>query len=331
MDQADLGDAVGVGRTVIAKMETGARRITAVELLALSDALDVPMGWLVREPELGVLSRRAAVDGDGGHVGADFDMEVLLEEWTQDVLQVRDEGFLPASQMPELRASTESEARSRALQLRMRLGFGLDPLPGLADVAADCGLWIWSTDLDDGGASVTLDGCCGAAVVGGGAPPGRRRFTAAHEVGHHVLADAFEVGPGVAAAQGEREALVDAFAAEFLLPSKVASDALRAADDPRDSLIDVAGRYRVSWSVAVRASQQADRVVDGRLPPTRADLIRVSGRLPEEDLVAGATSAAWQRAVLDLYSAETITRERAVELLRGDWRVQDLPARRQLG
>ena len=55
-------------------------------------------------------------------------------------------------------------------------------------------------------------------MLGGQAEPGRRRWTAAHELGHHLLRDAYHSDVGVSATASERERVIDAFAGEFLLP-----------------------------------------------------------------------------------------------------------------
>lgn len=193
----------------------------------------------------------------------------------------------------------------------------------MADLSADCGVWLWSAHLEDGGASVDLGGGVGAAVVAGGADPGRRRMAAAQEIGHHVLRDAYETGPGVAASRPERERVVDAFAAELLLPEAVVKTALRG-QSPRDALIGVAGRFRVSWQVTVSAAGQLGERVTRWPRPVRADFVRLLGTAPQADLETGSTSAAWQRAVIGAADQHMITAARAAELMRGSWTPDDL-------
>jgi hypothetical protein len=63
------------------------------------------------------------------------------------------------------------------------------PLDDLVDFCAEWGRYLLVVDRDGDGASAQVDDVpgIGAAVVGGRADPGRRRFTAAHELGHHIL------------------------------------------------------------------------------------------------------------------------------------------------
>lgn len=317
-----FAEAVGIERSMVAKTEAGRRRVTAVELLAMSDALDVPMTWLLRRPEQRLVSRREAHPGDSGHSASDFDLSLALEEWAQDVLQMRQLGVLTLADLPRFSATSADDARRQARTLREHLGFGSDPVGGMADVAARCGLWVWSADVVDGGASLALGPSLGAAVVSGRADPGRRRFTAAHELGHHVLADAYEVGAGVAVSRQEREGLIDAFAAEFLVPAAVVESTLVSRS--RASLVELAGRFRVSWSVILSTASRLTGQAQRQPTPTRAELLEVLGSLPEHDLTVGTTSATWQRLVVEAHAESLITKARAAELLRGDWRMEDL-------
>lgn len=327
LDQAELGRALGLERSLIAKIESGSRRVTAVELLRLSDALDVPMGWLVREAGQQVVSRREAAVGDSGHEDTGFDLDVALEEWTADVLQIWELGLLPPAERRPAAAAAGSvaEAQARARDLRAELGWGQGPLGPMADVAAACGVWLWSVDAPGEGASLAVQPSLGTAVVSAQSDPGRRRFTAAHEIGHHVLSDAYAVGVGVAAPRREREAIVDAFAGELLLPVRRVAEALSVPEvEVRPALVSLAVTYRVSWSVVVRAVRLTKTDWDDRRPPTRAEMLMSAGHAPPEDLEVGSTAAAWQRAVLAALDSDRITPARALEMLRGEWVEADL-------
>jgi hypothetical protein len=80
------------------------------------------------------------------------------------------------------------------------------------------GLFVAVVDLPGEGASI-LDGDLAAAVVSRLGDPGRRRATAAHELGHVLLGDEYSSDLGVHASRASREAVIDAFAAELLLPT----------------------------------------------------------------------------------------------------------------
>jgi transcriptional regulator with XRE-family HTH domain len=59
LTQAELGHAVGLDRTAIAKVETGVRKVSAAELLAIASVLDRPIDSFVFEPPPSVVSRRS--------------------------------------------------------------------------------------------------------------------------------------------------------------------------------------------------------------------------------------------------------------------------------
>src|SRR5262249_54474767 len=172
----------------------------------------------------------------------------------------------------------------------------------------------------------------------GGQPaePGRRRWTAAHELGHHLLQDTYHSDIGVAAAESERERVIDAFAGEFLLPQQELRRAwqrFQDAEDPRQPLMWLSATYRVSWSAAVAAAVRTGLVPAGGAPalrvhtPPGADLRPVVAEEPPPALPLGTVGARWRQAVLTAYTAGAITGARAVELLPGqpDFGEDDLP------
>ena len=167
-----------------------------------------------------------------------------------------------------------------------------------------------------------------------GRAPGRRRATAAHELGHHVLQDEYQSDLDAAASRDEREQLIDVFAAEFLLPEK----GLRAAwqdhaglPDDFSRLVAISAAYRTSWTVTVKAAVRAGLVERSRQreltarSPQRADFLLVIGHEPLEDLRPGDTSDTWKRAVLRARQETRISDARALELLHGALDAGDLP------
>jgi transcriptional regulator with XRE-family HTH domain len=60
LTQADLATAVGLDRTAVAKVEAGARKVSAVELARLAEVLGRPLEWFVTELPDAVVSRRGA-------------------------------------------------------------------------------------------------------------------------------------------------------------------------------------------------------------------------------------------------------------------------------
>ncbi len=57
MTQAELGRAIGLDRTAVAKLEAGARKVSATELVSIASALDRPIDRC-RKPPLRRVGRR---------------------------------------------------------------------------------------------------------------------------------------------------------------------------------------------------------------------------------------------------------------------------------
>ena len=225
-----LAHYVGRRAAAIAKIEAGTRRIDALELASLSSALGVPLDFVLRPlPE--VLSRRASIVDEESYSSAAREsgrLEVVLVAWLHDVQQLVGLGTLRPRPLLLARQTVESPeaARDAALWLREHLGRGLEPIDALTEFCELAGLLVLVTEVPGEGASV-VDDDIAVAVVSLHGDPGRRRATAAHELGHLVIGDEYSSDLGVHTSRADREAVVDAFAAELLLPSQVLSDGQR--------------------------------------------------------------------------------------------------------
>lgn len=342
LSQADIAVALGIDRTAVARIEGGQRHVTALELFQLSETLGVPIAHFVTRPPVAVVSRRRDLTDDADQITRmRFRVDAALEAHARDAEWLAERGFLAPSTVTLSGADGAtlvnplSEPRAAALALRGRLGFGTAPLGSLASICGQLGLHAVVLDGVEGGASLTVDPGLGIAIVGGEARPGRRRFTAAHELGHFILQDEYATDVGVAASRDEREQPIDAFAGEFLLPRDALIDrwASLAPLAPRHKLIDIAGRYRVSWSAVVRTALEAGLVsraekieLQARLPQ-RGEFFEVLGQAPDEDLALGETSPQWRQAALTAWRRGVITASRAVELLHGAITESELPDR----
>jgi len=160
--------------------------------------------------------------------------------------------------------------------------------------------------------------------------PGRRRSTAAHELGHLVIGDEYSTDLGVHSSREERERTVDAFAAEFLLPTAAVLEIAGSSsmENARTALVRLAAVYRTSWSMVLRQAEQA-KVIDQRhrfasRVPTRAELMDAAGWIPEPDLEHVRVPPSVATAVMEAWRRGLITPRRASELTRGQIGADDL-------
>jgi Zn-dependent peptidase ImmA (M78 family)/DNA-binding XRE family transcriptional regulator len=331
LSQDDLGRQIGLDRTMVAKIEAGTRRIDAVELVRLGSCLDLPLSHFLYERPA-VLSRRTALlEEEATEAGREsFRLEAALVSWLRDVRQMQALGVLDTHPIVKYTGKVDSDAAAReaAAWLRVQLENGNEPIPSLMTACERAGLFVAVVDLPGDGASV-LDGDLAVAVVSRHGDPGRRRATAAHELGHLVLGDEYSSDLGVHASRAGREAVIDAFAAEFLLPAAVIS--AQGQGFSRDTLVRLAASYRTSWSLAVRQAVRAGVLDPGDaapwLPqtPTRAELLDATGWTPQPDLEWTRVPPSYAHAVLEARRGYLITTARAVELMRGQIEEADLP------
>jgi len=335
LSQETLAGKLGMDRSALARVEGGDRRVTALELFAVGEVLGLPLSFFVHESPAAMTSRRAVLDEDAQRFDRErFRLDAFLESHLRDAEDLRTWGFIePVASAPRGSDASAEAVRELAADARRAMDVPSGPLPPLAEAAEAVGLHLLVVDMDVDGASLTPAIGFGVAVIGGRPAPGRRRFTAAHEIGHHLLGDEYQSDVGVATSRSERERLIDAFATELLLPT---DDVIRSwatfPGDARAKLLRLAADYRVSWSVAVRAAREAqvlpaeDASRLRHATPQLGDFVAVLGRSPAEDLVTGTTGPAWRRAVLAAYTQGRITRPRAVEMLHGALTEAELPA-----
>lgn len=344
LSQEDVARELRIDRSAMMRMESGERKVSALELSQLATILDVPLRYFLSETHSRVVSRRSMAPEDADAPSrVMWRLELSLDEHARDVALLANENVLPVSLDTDtlcgspIDVSNQASAREAAQRVRTAMRIPHEPLPPLADVCAQWGLYVLVVAQDVDGASMQIDDApgYGAAVLGGEAAPGRKRFTAAHELGNHLLKGPYSSEIGVAATRDEREGFINAFADELLLPGaallEILSDSLV---DTYAALVTLSARYRVSWSLTVRAAAAQELIDSGTVSqllackPTQGDFLAIRGSTPVPDLATGATASQWKRAVLAAYEHAAISGPRAVELLHGAvTTVGELPTR----
>lgn len=322
------------------KIEAGDRRVSALELARVAEALDVRIEWFVDESPNSLLSHRNAQEpGTPSPL-----IDRAAERVTHAVEFVAGLDAQLASALPEL--GTESLAPTSvgverlAARAREVLGAPLDgPLIDLAELTATVGLLAFSLDLgvESADAAMIMLNRGGVAIVNGALRVGRRRLALAHEFGHYLVADDYAVDWRVSEYHDaeRREARLDQFARALLLPQESVREdwAIRLAaseGDVRTAAVLIASAYRVDMATLARRLEELDSVEPGEAAAVRstrtrrADIVELNLVVADE-LAAPTLPRAYERAVLRLYRDETVSAARALDLLLDAWDEEMLP------
>lgn len=337
LSQGDLASKVGLDRTALVRIEAGDRRITALELFSLAEVLGVPLAHLVSRPPESLVSRRAALEENADAASRDrYRLDARLEQHGRHAEWLVGRGYLkpPVPSKSLQRGQAAVDPVTLARDARTAAGTPHGPLGPMADVLEYLGLYLTVVDEAAEGASLLLDGF-GVAVISGQVPPGRRRWTAAHELGHHLMQDEYHSDASVAASRDERERLIDQFVEELLLPTADMRDAWAhlSSKSARTIMIEIAASYRLSWSAVVNRARHLGLIEPDEArrqkanAPLRGDFLVVYGSEPVPDLEVGTTGTQWRQAALAAWAQGAITAPRALDLLYGALAEDELPSR----
>lgn len=202
LNQTGLAQCCRLERTALSRIESGERKVSALELARIAEVLQVTLSDLVLLPLADVRAAQPPVDEDSRPEEREsFRAGLDLDRAWRDLCQLRDDGLLEPVDLGVGGEGIGSPEQARALAREIRgfLGVGDDPLGAMADVAAGLGLWCRTTAARIDGRSLTPQPGLGVAVIGEDLEPGRRRATVAHEIGHHVAGDAYEASGHYAA------------------------------------------------------------------------------------------------------------------------------------
>lgn len=335
LSQERLGQPLNLDRSAVSRIESGNRTVDSLELSRLASELDRPLDWFLRPLPQTVVSRRDDRQ-EKRLTAADFKLEDLVS----DVELLLEFGTLSAFEPEQLpigrRLRNAADAEAVAQRARVFAGSGQGPVADLIDVAERLGLLVFVLDIDPDafeGAYVALP-TWGIAVIASDLTPGRRRYTMAHELGHHVLEDEFDTFSEMPTARSRREKLINAFAVHFLLPREGVSarfSSLRNDGyDTREAALFLGQEYAVSWT-ALCAQLKTLKLIDEKTRkalaadvPGAADFLELGLRLPPND-AATKIPGVFARAVIRAYKSNKLSAERAVEMLRGEITKENLP------
>ncbi len=341
LTQDDLAPTVGLERSALAKIETGARRITALELARIAEAVGERIEWFVDEAPPAIVSHRNAVDPGEPSPRIDAVIERVVravEFVAQHDAELR--GTLRAiPPLPEPTTLAEAEALARQAREEVLNVEPGESLHGLGAKLSAAGVLTFVVDLgaDAADAASVLLPAGAVAIVNGTFHTGRRRLSLAHEFGHVLIADEYTVDWRIdnSIEANRREHGLDRFARAFLLPETSLREKWRAwcADDNSDlraAAVRTASHYRVDMSTLARRLRDLNLINDRQagyvrtVRTGRADLVEYDLVVADE-LPGGELPREYAAAVLRLFKSETISDVRALDLLLDTWNAADLP------
>lgn len=333
VSREQLAERMNLPLESIVEIEAGERPLSTSELARVALALGQTPGSLTSEPppqivslrsqRAGAETRRIDIEIEG--LARDFDLLFELEVLDRSVDR-------PRFSQPEV----IDEAASLAKGLRAQYGPSVGPLVALDVWAERVGLHSFSIELGDNepdGAYLSL-GDRGIALINGSRPSGRRRFTLAHEIGHHLFDDPYATDWAVLEGP-PTEQLMSALAVHLLLPRESIearwNELQSGSATPRLAAITIGAEYQVSWSVVcaqlsrfgiLEGSAHADLLA---YPPTRADYVE-NGLRFDRELESPSVPPKFAASVLSAFRRRKIGDTRAVEILRESIAFEDLPS-----
>lgn len=334
LSQQALAEAVGLDRTMVNRIEGGQRKVTALELAAIADALQTRMQSFFTDPAPSIVSHRSAQGLDATESAVDHLLTELAAA-VEFLHGLRPIEGLATRELWEPPTSTEA-VEGMAARARAEAGYGPDePAKNLQDHLATAGLLLFSQDFGadaaDAGSVLLEEG--GVAIVNSAPKVGRRRLSAVHEFGHYLLADEYTVDWRTAHTGPDIEGRLDRFARAFLLPAAVLLQEWPAAahsGDVRTAAVKIAGTYLVDMSTLARRLHDLE-LVDAStandiraVQTTQTDMI-THDLYPSDEMAGTTQPRVYQKHVIALFEAEKLSRERTLDLLDGTFDDDDLP------
>ncbi|MEV6300003.1 XRE family transcriptional regulator [Actinoplanes sp. NPDC051861] len=337
LTQAQLAAAVGLARSALAKVETGIRGVSALELVAIARELRRRVEWFVEPGPPAIVSYRASREGVATQA-----IDDALDKIVRDVdFVIREIPGLIQSQ-PDHESPPESMADAEELAARARSLLGLEPDEPALELSrrvTGVGLLPFAIPLGDGAdAGTVLLRAGGVSVINGDLRVGRRRLALAHEFGHYLVADPYTTDWRVAATDADAlEGRLDRFARALLIPeadlrSRWAEWTAAVDDTLRDVAVRAGSHYQVDMATLARRLTEV-----GMLDTTQANSIRAvqtkKADIVEKNLVIAhelepiSLPRPYEQAILKLYRHETVTADRACGLLLGTFDEEALPDR----
>ena len=218
-----LADAIGhrVTAQAIGKYERNETTPGSATLIALADALDTSVDYLLGDPDLvleDIEFRKQVFANKRSEAQVQAAVLSRLEGYLEieDLLGLSRVAWNAPSGIPYPVRQDLAEAEDAATALRQHWGLGIEPIPNLVELLEEQGIKVFALALDGihgiaAKASRSHGPRLPVVVVNRSEWGERQRFTAAHELGHVVLAVASPVN---------NEKAAHRFAGALLMPAE---------------------------------------------------------------------------------------------------------------
>lgn len=335
LTQAQLAAAVGIARSALAKIETEARRVSALELVAMARELGRRVEWFVNPGPPSIVSYRASRANVATQaIDAELDRIIRDVEFVAGEVPELVEGRPDDQRPPTTMSAADSLAATARAVLRLEPH---EPAHDLSRLVTRVGLLPFGLALGDGAdAGTVLLRAGGVSLINGDLRVGRRRLALAHELGHYLIADPYTTDWRVASTEaGALEARLDRFARALLLPEadlrqRWVQWVAVPGETLRDAAVRAGSHYQVDMATLARRLTELRLVDTGRsneirgVQTKRADIVEKNLVVPRE-LEPVSLPRTYEQAVLRLYRREAITVDRALGLLLGTFDEAALP------
>jgi Zn-dependent peptidase ImmA (M78 family) len=321
----------------LAKIETGVRGVSALELVAIARELRRRVEWFVDPGPPSIVSYRAAKSGVATQA-IDHELDRIVRDVEFVVGEVPQ--LVEGQPDPQPSPTSLSAAEDLAVEARSLLKLGAhEPALELSRLVTGIGLLPFALPLGDGAdAGTVLLRAGGVSVINGDLRVGRRRLALAHELGHYLLADAYTTDWRVASMEADAlEARFDRFARALLLPGADLRDrwaqwTASVGETTRDAAVRAGSHYQVDMATLARRLTELGLVDAGQANSIRgvqtkkADIVE-KNLVVARELEPVALPRTYEQAVLRLYRHEVVTVDRALGLLLGTFDEEALPDR----
>jgi Zn-dependent peptidase ImmA (M78 family)/transcriptional regulator with XRE-family HTH domain len=316
MSQEELGAAIGVSKMAVSKYETGAVVPASARLVALAEALGVPVSWILEPaPPTAVRPLAARTHPLSGELSARASSALIgqVAAWLERYRAAEGAAGSASRLDPplgSLRVASLGDVEAAAGRVRELWGLGSGPIHSVAEALEDHGLPVMLVEAPPSIDALAVVGDDGrGAVVVGRQPGDRQRFSLAHELAHLLLAPA----------QGlEEEDAAHRFAAAFLVPAEAARTELGARRHALsvDELRGLKRKYGFSMQAWVRRARELG-IVPRRAAQELLSQMRAWGWEAAEPAegVAPEVPSRLERLVLRALVEGGVTESRAAELL----------------